>query len=134
MSALTISPKQQSLAQSFISKAPEPSFTASEGEQNIEVPSELNRLLGSVLRAVAEGGSVTLQTLPNELSTTVAADEIGVSRPTIMRMIKDGEIPAHKVGSHHRLMLADVKDFRRVRLERQRQAFEELRLLEDELE
>ncbi|PZF86526.1 DNA-binding protein [Jiangella anatolica] len=97
------------------------------------MPAELTALLRSVLEAVARGDGVTLQTLPDELSTTVAAEQLGVSRPTLMRMIRDGEIAAHKVGTHHRLKRTDVLDFRRVQLQRRRAAFEELRLIEDEL-
>lgn len=128
---LNISEKQRTQACDFIGHTPSPVFT-SEGEQ-AHMPDELNALLRSILGGVAEGGTVVLQTLPEELSTTVAAEQLGVSRPTLMKMIKDGELPAHKVGSHHRVKLADVRAFRRARLECQRQAFEELRQLDDEL-
>lgn len=134
MSTVTVTKRQEQLARELVARAPEPRFTAAGGTENtIEVPAELGALLRKVVQTLADGGSVTLQTLPSELTTTVAAAELGVSRPTLVRMIRDGEIPAHKVGSHHRLKLADVQEFRRVRLERQRAAFEELRRLEDTL-
>lgn len=134
MSTLTVTPRQEQLARDFVEKNPDPRFTAASGRAKAkEVPAELTALLRGVLEAVARGDGVSLRTLPNELSTTVAAELLGVSRPTLMRMIRDGEITAHKVGTHHRLKLADVQDFRRARLQRQRAAFEELRRLEDEL-
>jgi excisionase family DNA binding protein len=133
MSTVTVTERQERLARELVAQAPEPRFTAIGGETRVEVPAELSMLLREVLRRVAQGGSVTLQSLPSELTTTVAAAELGVSRPTLMRMIRDGEIPAHKVGTHHRLKLADVQAFGRARLQRQRAAFEELRQLEDEL-
>ncbi|SDT37056.1 helix-turn-helix domain-containing protein [Jiangella sp. DSM 45060] len=136
MSTLTVTPIQEQLARDFVAKTPDPRFTAASRETKAkarEVPAELTALLRSVLEAVARGDGVTLQTLPSELSTTAAAELLGVSRPTLMRMIRGGEIAAHKVGSHHRLNLVDVQDFRRAQLARRRAAFEELRQLDDEL-
>ncbi|WP_199520840.1 helix-turn-helix domain-containing protein [Jiangella anatolica] len=129
-----MTPRQEQLARDFVEQTPDPRFTAASGKTKARaMPAELTALLRSVLEAVARGDGVTLQTLPDELSTTVAAEQLGVSRPTLMRMIRDGEIAAHKVGTHHRLKRTDVLDFRRVQLQRRRAAFEELRLIEDEL-
>ncbi|GAB3748262.1 excisionase family DNA-binding protein [Microlunatus parietis] len=61
---------------------------------------------------------------------SVPADLLGLSRPTLVKMIKAGEIKAHMVGSHRRLKLADVLDFQRDRLEQQQIAFDRLRELE----
>jgi excisionase family DNA binding protein len=98
------------------------------------LPPELASILATVVEVMARGGSVTIGSLPEELTTTVAAEQLGISRPTLMKMIQNGEIPAHRKGTHHRLNLSDVQAFRRARLERQRKAFDELRALEDELD
>ena len=98
------------------------------------VPAELTALLRKVLEIMASGRTVTIGSLPDELTTTVAAEQLGVSRPTLMKMIRSGEIPAHRVGSHWRLKAADVLAARRARLERQRRALEELRELEEQLD
>lgn len=97
------------------------------------LPADLAAILSKVIEVMANGGTITIGSLPEELSTNVAAEQLGVSRPTLMRMIQSGEIPAHKVGSHHRLKAADVLSAKRARLERQRNSFDELRELEDEL-
>jgi len=52
----------------------------------------------------------------------------------LMKLIRSGEVPAHKVGTHHRLKAADVMAFKRERLARQRQALDDLRALERELD
>lgn len=98
------------------------------------LPAELAVILSKVLEAMANGGTVTIGSLPDELTTTVAAEQLGVSRPTLMKMIRNGAIPAHRVGSHHRLKAADVLAAKRTRLEKQRRAFDELRELEDQLD
>jgi excisionase family DNA binding protein len=100
----------------------------------VPVPTELAQIITKVLEAMAAGGTVTIGSLPEELTTTVAADQLGISRPTLMKMIRSGEIPAHKVGAHHRLKTVDVLAVKRIRLAKQREAFVELRRLEDELE
>ncbi|MGV1004983.1 MAG: helix-turn-helix domain-containing protein [Candidatus Nanopelagicales bacterium] len=98
-----------------------------------QVPAELAAIIGRVIEVMANGGTVVLGSLPEELSTTVAAEQLGISRPTLMKLIRAGEIPAHKVGSHHRIRTADLLAFRQRRLERQRQAFADLREFEDGL-
>ena len=47
------------------------------------------------------------------MTTTVAAQRIGVSRPTLMKAIRAGELPAHKVGSHFRIRTEDADAFRK---------------------
>lgn len=103
-----------------------------EGRQPL--PAGLARIIDQVIEAVAAGGNVTIGMLPEELTTTVAADVLGISRPTLMKMIDNGEITSHKVGSHHRLRRDDVLAAKKAKLARQRKALEELRDLEDELD
>ena len=97
----------------------------------IMVPNELSSVVARVLSIVAAGGTVTIGSMPEELSTSTAAEQLGVSRPTLMKMIERQEIKAHKVGTHSRLRSSDVMEFRKARQARRRQAFEELRELED---
>lgn len=95
------------------------------------VPEQLGRLLQRVLESVAQGATVTISTMPAELTTVTAASLIGVSRPTLMKMIREGRLPAHKVGSQTRLKASDVMQFIRQRQDAQRAAFDELRDLMD---
>lgn len=97
------------------------------------LPPELTEVLAQVIEAIARGGAVTVSSMPEELTTTVAARELGISRPTLMKMIRNGEIAARRVGTHHRVKTDEVQRVRADRLARQRQAFEELRDLEEEL-
>ncbi|MET7773635.1 helix-turn-helix domain-containing protein [Nocardia sp. NPDC005366] len=57
---------------------------------------------------------------------------MGISRPSLMKLVREEKIPSHKVGSHTRLHSKDVLAFRRAQLEHQSKAFEELRALEEE--
>lgn len=90
------------------------------------LPPELGQLLQDVLESIASESTITVRALPQELTTSAAASVLGVSRPTLMKMIKNGDIPAHKVGAHTRLLRDDVTMARRARRERERAAFAEL--------
>lgn len=50
-----------------------------------------------------------------------------------MALVRAGEIPAHKVGSHHRLRASDVFAYRAARRDRERAALDALRELDDSL-
>lgn len=113
---------------------PERRLAVESDSSQVSLPPELAQVLARVVEVMARGGSVTVGSVPEELTTTVAAELLGISRPTLMKMIRNDEISSHLVGSHHRLKRSDVLDFKRVRLERQRQALDELRALEDSLE
>ena len=97
-----------------------------------EVPDELAALIHQFLDAVAAGRTITVRSTPDVMTTTEAAQELGVSRPTLMKMVRNGAIPAHKVGTHTRLKSADVFEARNRRIEEQRQALAELMELSDQ--
>lgn len=102
------------------------------GQVRITVPAELEGLVTAVLTAVAKGERISVGSLPETLTTSVAADQLGISRPTLMKLVASGELPSHKVGTHTRIRTEDVLAFRRARLERQRRALDELRQLDEE--
>lgn len=64
---------------------------------------------------------------------TVVVRMLGISRPTLMKLVYDGAIPSHKVGSHTWLRSADLTECCRRRAA-QRAAFDDLRAYEDELD
>lgn len=103
------------------------------GDRELVVPDSLTKLFLRVIGQAAEGGAFTMRTMPEEVTTTVAADMLGISRPTLMKLIAAGEITPRKVGSHNRLASQDVIRLSKKRAEVRRAAFERLRELEDEL-
>ena len=55
------------------------------------------------------------------LSTQEAADILGVSRPTLVKLLESGQIPFTKVNTYRRVAMIDVIAFRTAqRAERQR--------------
>lgn len=77
----------------------------------VDIPDHLASFVSHVINTVAQGATIQVRTMPEEVSTTVAADHLGVSRPTLMKMIREGAVRAHMVGTHHRLKWSDVEAF-----------------------
>jgi excisionase family DNA binding protein len=85
----------------------------------------LPRALVEVLRAsadeLADGHAVTV--LPSEVSLTPseAAELLGLSRPFVVRLLDEGEIPSERLprSRHRRVLLSDVLAFQ-ARRERRR--------------
>lgn len=99
----------------------------------MEMPAQLTSLVSQILDLVSRGCTVTVGSVPNEVTTTTAAKMLGISRPTLMKLVKEKALPAHKVGSHTRLFSRDVLEHRERQRVAQREAFDQLRELEDEL-
>lgn len=94
----------------------------------------IQKLLASVLDSLAKNGSVSIGQIPEELTSTTAADLLSVSRPTLMKWVEAGEISSHKVGTHTRFKRQDVLAFKKQREQARREAFAELRALDAELD
>lgn len=98
--------------------------------QEIELPPGVQRMILDALASIAEHGEVVIGRVPDELTSTVAADMLGVSRPTLLKWSREGLIDSFKVGSHTRFRREDIIRFRTERERERRQAFNELRALD----
>ena len=93
-----------------------------------QLPAGLANIIGHVIESIAADGTLTTGSLPEELTTTTAAHAIGVSRPTLMKLIARGDLPATKVGTHTRLRRSDVIEYRSKARDSRRLAVEQLRV------
>lgn len=100
----------------------------------VELGDDIRGLLHRIITIVGEGGTVTVGSIPEIITTTVAADQLGISRTTLMKHVRNGEIPSFQVGSHTKLRRDDVLAFRKARLQQQRDALDKLLALEDEFD
>jgi excisionase family DNA binding protein len=93
----------------------EPAFFLSGAAEHdrVELTEQLHEILKRVVQALSHGQSISILTRDQEISTQQAAEILGLSRPTVVRLIEDGELHAHVPGSVRRkLRLADVLAYR----------------------
>lgn len=86
-------------------------FTLADGT-TVRLPKVAVDGLIEMLDAVAHGEDARVVRTPREVTTQQAASVLNVSRPTVVRLIDEGELPARKVGSHRRILLTDLLAFR----------------------
>jgi excisionase family DNA binding protein len=90
----------------------------SEGEQ-IELPETAYRALVQVVEALAAGKAVTVTPQEPQLTTQQVADLLGVSRPTVVRLIESGQLRGERNGARRRVLLSDALAYRERRRQRQ---------------
>ena len=91
-------------------------------------------LVIDLLGGVASGKTVTLVPAGTMLTTQQAADILGVSRPHLSKLLKTGEIPFVSVGSHRRVMHADLMTYMDCRDAARRAALDDLARLGQEFD
>jgi excisionase family DNA binding protein len=104
---------------------PVPSFYLSGAEEHdrVELTEQIHTILKQVVAALSKGQSISILTRDREITTQQAAELLGLSRPTVVRLIDAGELPAHIPGAERRkLRLADVLAYRE-ELRRRRNRF-----------
>lgn len=89
-------------------------FLSGSGEHDrVELTEQLHAILKQVVQALSHGQSISILTRDQEISTQQAAELLGLSRPTVVKLIEKGELSAHVPGAVRRkLLLADVLAYR----------------------
>ncbi|MCL2735963.1 MAG: helix-turn-helix domain-containing protein [Propionibacteriaceae bacterium] len=91
------------------------------GRAPVELPAALASMLRQAVQAMSEGLAVTLRPQTRQLTTSQVADLLGVTRPTVVKLLESGKIPYMKVGTHRRVDLSDALRYRDSRREAQYQ-------------
>jgi len=117
--------------------------------ETVTIPTAAFRLLVDILAEMASGNAVRL--IPHhaelttqeaaelttqeaaELTTQEAAELLNVSRPYLVRLLDDGRIPFHRVGTHRRVLFKDAMTYRAEHRRSRRAALDELSKLDQEL-
>lgn len=72
------------------------------------IPDEIFRILDQATNALAAGQGITIVPQGMNMTTQQAADFLGVSRPTLVRLLEAGDIAYEKPGRHRRVRLDDL--------------------------
>lgn len=102
----------ESLAALLETLGPRPTTLTGPDGQRLHLPAEVFDVLREVVDAMAQGLAITIAPVHQRLTTQDAADLLGVSRPTVVKLLEAGEIPFEQPGRHRRVRLADVLAYR----------------------
>lgn len=100
---------------------------------SVAVPGLVVDLLKQVCAVLDRGDGVVVSEVARMLTTSEAARMLAVSRPTLIGLLDKGEMQSQKVGTHRRVALRDVLDYRRLRIEQQRRTYEAMMAEQDAL-
>jgi len=100
---------------------------------NVDIPVSALRLLIDVLTELGDGNSIKFIPIGAEMTTQEAADMLNVSRPTLIRMLDNAEIPYHRTGNRRKLRYTDVVAYRERTRAARISALDELSALDQEL-
>ena len=102
-------------------------------QERLELPQSLFRALRDAVEILERGDASVIGAVHREMTTTQAANLLGISRQYLTRLVDRGELPHAMVGSHRRLKLGDVIAYRTDRAIERRRALREMAKLDVEL-
>lgn len=101
--------------EAFHGSRPQPTYflCGAEEHDSVELTEDIYAMFKELLEALAQRKSVQILALDEEITTQHAADILGLSRPTVVKLVDSGEIQARVPGVNRRkLRLADVLEYR----------------------
>jgi excisionase family DNA binding protein len=80
--------------------------------RKVAIPEPVHGLLLLILKNLQAGKAVSIVEEHQQVTTQRAAGILGVSRPFIVKLAEEGAIPFHMAGSHRRIYLRDLLDYK----------------------
>lgn len=108
----------------------------------VEIPEELHHVLRCAADAMRSGRAITVAPVNLTVTTQEAADFLGISRPSVVKLLNESRIPYERpaAGRHRRIRLSDLVDYQKRQRVEQRESLdamvrigESAGLYEDEL-
>ena len=97
--------------------------------ERVPLPEEVYAVLVKVVEALREGKVITVVPRTERVTTQEAADFLGISRPTLVKLLDQGKIPYDQPGRHRRILFSDL--LRYVQRQREERAAALDRMTED---
>lgn len=92
----------------------------------LRLPPKVLRLIADLLGSLAEGKAVSVVPKDLDVTTQEAAMFLNVSRPYLIRLLEEGKIRFHKVGSHRRIRFDDLVRYKEERTRKSNDALQAL--------
>lgn len=112
----------------FLAQVTEPAVLVGPDGQTVPLPLEVFTILCRVADAMRQGKAITVAPVDQLLTTQEAADFLGISRPTLVKLLTAEAIPheAPGMGRHRRVRLSDLLEYQQETSNRRRAALDEL--------
>jgi excisionase family DNA binding protein len=110
----------------FLEHHTEPGLLLGPDGEQVPLPEEVYQVLVEVVEAMREGKVITLVPHTQRLTTQEAADFLGVSRPTLVKLLEAGRIPYEQPGRHRRVLFIDLLAYQERQRENRRAALDQM--------
>jgi excisionase family DNA binding protein len=131
--SLALVRKHLALLQEYLARKQPASLKLGKGKE-IPLPESLTALVIRTLCRAADGKKIVLVEEDEEVSPEKAAEVLHVSRPFLVKQLDAGELPFHWVGSHRRILMSDLIEYKRKRRQRSLETLQQMREEAEEME
>lgn len=98
----------------------------------VELPIEIHAILVRVAQELEAGNGVNVIPVSAVLTTAQAAEMLNVSRPHVVKLLDQGKLPHHMAGTHRRIKVGDLLEYRNRRDHERSDALAEMHRIADE--
>ncbi len=89
-------------------------------KDHVKIPASAFHFLSTILEHMSKGKAISIIPADAEITTQQTADMLNVSRPHVVKLLEDGELPFRMVGTHRRIKLKDLEAYR-AKMEKERE-------------
>ena len=116
------------------SRAASITLTTETGEHpSIALPPASLKIIGQILGMMSAGRPIALMPEKQEMSTIEAANFLNVSRPFVIKEIKEGRLAHRMVGTHRRIAFSDLVEYAKAMQQRRLDALDRMAADAEEL-
>ena len=90
-----------------------PEIEIEETQEKIRIPLKALKLLAQILKVTGQGKPISIVPIATEMTTQAAAELLSCSRPHLVKLLENGEIPYTMVGRHRRVKYEDVMKYKK---------------------
>lgn len=99
---------------------------------SVELPVEIHAILLQVANELRAGNGINVIPVSAVLTTAQAAEMLNVSRPHVVKLLEQGDVAHHMAGTHRRVKVADLLEYRDRRDHERSEALAEMHRVSDE--
>lgn len=111
--SMALAHKSSEVLNKFLSEIPEQDRARiSVGGSETILPKSAIELFQKILLEIGQGNAVSIVPRHMEMTTQLAAEFLNVSRPYLVKLLEQGTIPFTKTGSHRRVQLNDLINYK----------------------